>query len=62
MIQTDDNTWTHKGWIITIWQGQTVGLWEYRASRPGSPHKHSFVQAWSEESAAEMVALELQEA
>ena len=62
MIQTPDGNWEHNGWVITVWQGQTVGLWEYRASRAGSPHRHDFVQAWSEASAADMVALELQEA
>ena len=62
MIKTDEGTYTHNGWVITIWQGQTVGMWEYRASRAGSPHKHDFVQAWDEQSAADMVALELQEA
>ena len=60
MTQTPDGNWEHNGWVITIWQGKREGVWEYRASR-GKDHKHDFVQAWSEESAAEMVALELAE-
>ena len=61
MIKTDEGTYTHNGWVITVWQGQTVGMWEYRASR-GKEHLRDFVQAWDEQSAAAMVALELQEA
>ena len=62
MTQTPDGNWEHNGWIVTIWKASKVDLWEYRAYRKGDEPLHDFVQAWSEGSAAEMVALELQEA
>ena len=59
MIQTSEGAWQHGEWTVTVWMAATEGMWHYRATSR-SNHKKGIVQAWSEESAADMVALELE--
>ncbi len=60
MIQTSEGVWSWNGWTITVWLAATEGMWHYRATSR-SDHKKGIVQAWDEQSAADMVALELAE-
>ncbi len=61
MIQTSEGVWQHGEWTVTVWMADTEGMWHYRATRK-EQHVKDIVNAWSEGSAADMVALELQEA
>ena len=58
MIQTSEGVWQHGDWTITIWHGQRINLWVWRATSK-TDHRKGVVQALSEESAAELIEAEL---